>query len=186
MDELQAEADTLNKLGQLKPTPERLAQVKSALSSKWEGTQSIALRVLGRWGGRGAVGIIRDYLEAALAREHGWGIRGVAVQLLADLVGPQDVDWVLDLYFCRPTLLGKHELLPLVVRLPSEQAKPRLVKELASDDPLNRQAAVKAIGNMPFEGRSDLLKPLRSDRDKRVRDSAKALSGGGLLARWLS
>ena len=181
MDELQSQSKTLKELGQLKATPQRLAQVKNALCSKWEGTQSAALQVLALWGGRDAIEAIRAFLVEAYGREFGWSIRGVAVQALASVVGPKDVEWVLDQYFSRPTLLEKHELLPIVLRLPPEKARGRLLRELRSDDPLNRQAAVKAIGNLPFEDRETLLKPLRRDLDRRVRESAEALAGAAAL-----
>lgn len=176
MDELQAEAATLEGLGKLKPSAERVARVKTALSSKWEGTQALAIGVLAQWGGRESVELIKTFLTDAFARKFGWSVRGVAIRALAELVGPEDVDWVLNLYFEQPQFLEKHELLRLVIRLPVKPARPRLVRELGSDDALNRQAAVKAIGNMPFDDVSALLKPMRTDPDKGVRDSAKALS----------
>lgn len=176
MDELQTEATALHGLGALKPTPVRVAQVRAALSSKWEGTQALALGVLAQWGGRDSIETIKAFLVDAFARELGWSIRGVAIRALATLVGPEDVDWALNLYFSRPQFLEKHELLGLVIRLPTKTARPRLVRELASNNPMNRQAAVKAIGNMAFDDVSALLKPMRTDPDKGVRDSAKALS----------
>jgi len=177
MNGLQGEAEKLRRLGNLKPNPERMTLVKEALSSKWESVQSIALQVLGQWGGKEAIQMLRRFLQDALAREHGWSIRGVVVHALAKIVGADDVDWVLDLYFSRPGVLGKHELLPLVLRLPVARAKARLIRELSSDDPIIRQAAVKAIGNMPFEDKRALLTPLQLDEDKEVRASAKALAG---------
>jgi hypothetical protein len=67
-------------------------------------------------------------------------------------------------------------LLQLVLALPPESARVRLVAELASQDSVNRQAAVKAIGNMPYPDRVLLIQPLRDDPDAHVRSSAKLLS----------
>ena len=92
------------------------------------------------------------------------------------MVTAEDADWVLDMYFKRPTALEKHELLQLVLGLPPESARARLVAKLASPDPMNRQAAVKAIGNMPYADRVLLIRPLRDDPDHGVRSSAKFLS----------
>ena len=170
------EAERLRHLGSLKPNEERMSVAEEALSSKWEGVQSVALQVFGGWGGEKAIHLIRRFLEGAFVREHGWSIRKVAVTELAKLVGPDDVDWVLDLYFSRPGVLGKHELLPIVLSLPPAKAKAGLVRGLSSNDPTIRQAAVKAVGNMPFNDRKALLTPLHRDEDKEVQASAKALS----------
>jgi HEAT repeat protein len=153
-----------------------MSAAEAALSSKWEGVQSVALQVLGGWGGKNAIDIIRGFLDDAFAREHGWAIRNVAVKELAKLVGSDDVDWVLNLYFWRPGVLEKHELLPVVLSLPPAKAKAGLVRELASSDPTIRQAAVKAIGNMPFKDRKALLTPLHKDENTEVRASARALT----------
>lgn len=176
MDDLQDQAEKLRGLGDCKPNSERMSIVREALSSKWEGVQSIALRVLGQWGGEEAIQMIRRFLEDAFAREHGWSIRGVAIDALVELVGPDDVDWVLELYFSRPGVLAKHELLPVVLRLAPARAKTRLFSELSSSDPTSRQAAAKAIGNMAIEDGKKLLKPLLRDKNKEVRATAEALS----------
>lgn len=175
MDRLQDDAVKLKDLAGRRPTPERRALVREALASKWEGTQSIALQVLAAWGGRPAVETIREFLVHAFTRKHGWSIRRVAVETLARIAGPEDVDWVLELYFSRPADLDKHELLPLVLRLPVAEARDRLVRELASGNPSNRHAAAIAVANMAFPDGDSLLAPLLSDPVERVRESAKAL-----------
>ncbi len=100
---------------------------------------------------------LRRFLVEAFGREAGWGIRGVAARELARWVTGEDAAWVLDLYFGLPDARQKHELVRLVIVLPPEAARPRLMAELRSPDPLNRQAAVKAIGNMPYPDRRALL-----------------------------
>lgn len=176
MDRLQEEAEKLRRLGYSKPNCTGMSIVREAMSSKWEGIQSIALQVLGQWGGKEAIEMLRSFLVNAYAREYGWTIRGVAVRSLAKIVGSDDVDWVLALYFSLPGWLAKHELLPVVLQLPPERARTRLTSEPLNIDPVNRQAAAKAIGNMPFEDRIKLLKPLCEDESEEVRATAKALT----------
>lgn len=119
---------------------------------------------------------LRRFLAAAYDRPFGWAVRGVAARALTRLVGAADVDWVLDLYFGVEDALEKHELVPVVLALPPEAARARLVAELSSPDPLNRQAAVKAIGNMAFPDRCELLSVLRDDPDSFVSRSATFLA----------
>jgi HEAT repeat protein len=162
----------------LVPTPERRAEVLEALANKFEGIQSVALDVLGRWGDAKSADAIARFLRDALGRKSGWAIRGVAVRNLAPLLTPVHAEWVLDAYFGQPDALVKHELVRLVIALPPEAARARLVAELRSPDRLNRQAAVKAIGNMRFPDRRALIWPLRDDPDSFVRKTARRLSQG--------
>ena len=138
--------------------------------------QAAALDALGGWGGRESADTLRAFLTGAMGRESGWAIRSVAVRHLIALVGAEDVDWVLDLYFGAPDALVKHELVRLVIALPPAAARARLVAELRSPDRLNRQGAVKAIGNMGFPDRRKLLWPLRDDPDPFVGKSARLLT----------
>jgi HEAT repeat protein len=172
MDELQRQAAEVRSLGEAPPSPERWTALHAALHSKFEGTQSLALRVLGRWGGPDAVAALRQFLSEAYHRPYSWAIRGVAAEELAKVATADDVAWILDLYFQLDDALEKHELVRLVIALPPDAARARLVAELQSADPLNRQAAVKAIGNMRCPDRRALLWPLREDPDGLVRKSA--------------
>jgi hypothetical protein len=176
MDALQERVASLRALADLPPTPERRAEVLHAVASKFEGVQSVALDVLGRWADAESARAIAQFLRDALGREAGWAIRGVAVRNLAPLLTRADAEWVLDIYFSQPDILVKHELVRLVIALPLEAARTRLVAELRSPDRLNRQAAVKAIGNMPFPDRRALIWPLRDDPDSFVSKSARLLS----------
>ena len=176
MNDLEQQTSYVRSLGQQIATAERRAEVMAALGSKWEGVQSVALDALGHWGGSDSLTALRCFLEEAFGRDAGWAIRGVAIRNLIPMVTAEDAEWVLDMYFKRPTALEKHELLQLVLALPPESARARLVAELASPDPVNRQAAVKAIGNMRYPDRVLLIRPLRDDLDHRVRSSAKVLS----------
>jgi HEAT repeat protein len=153
----------------------RRDEVLEAVHSKHEGIQSLALQVLGIWGGKSSVKVLREFLIGAVERKHGWSIRGVAVNALAPWIVASDAKWLLDLYFALPGVVAKHEVLPLVRRLPIEAARAVLVARLRDSDAVNRQAAVKAIGGMPFPDRADLLRPLCVDPDKDVRASARLL-----------
>jgi HEAT repeat protein len=176
VDDLKAYAVHLRSLGELPPTPERRAEVAEALRHKREGIQSVAAQVLGRWGGRESLKAIREWLGGSFARENGWSIRGVAVKQLAQLVETKDVEWVLELYFGQEDRLSKHELLPLVLVLDPEAARRELTARLRDPDWANRQAAVKAIGNMAYSDRRQLLTPLIDDPNKEVQKSARYLA----------
>lgn len=176
MDELQRHTSEIRALAEEPPTPERRAAAAAALRSKWEGVQAAALDALGGWGGRESADALRAFLTAAMERDSGWAIRRVAVRNLIALVGTEDVDWVLELYFGAPGALVKHELVPLVIALPPAAARARLVAELGSPERLNRQGAVKAIANMSFPDRRQLLWPLREDPDPFVGHSARLLT----------
>lgn len=130
---------------------------------------------MGVWGGKSSVKVLREFLIGAVDRKHGWSMRGVAVDTLAPWIVAADAKWLLDLYFALPGAVAKHEVLPLVRRLPIQAARRVLVARLRDADAVNRQAAVKAIGNMPFPDRADLLRPLRVDPDKDVRASVQLL-----------
>jgi HEAT repeat protein len=175
MDALQKQVTMLNKLALRRPRRDRLEQVREALEDKFEGVQSAALKVLGAWGDAESCKLLRAFLVMAFERPHGWSIRGVAINALVGHISKADVNWVLDLYFGLTGAVTKHEVLPLVLALPTETARKRLVKALRDPDATNRQAAVKAIGNMAFPDRRQLISPLQDDLDKFVRRSAQAL-----------
>lgn len=175
MDELQRRVAELRALGDQPSTAEHRHLVIQALHDKFEGVQSVALRVLGRWGDEESIAAIRSFLEGAFDRKSGWGIRRVACEALLPHVREEDADWVLDLYFELAHWVTKHEVVRLVVALPVQKARHRLVAELRSADHKNRQAAVKAIGNMPFPDREQLLSPMRDDPHPFVSKSARLL-----------
>ena len=176
MDDLQAYAAHLRALGEQPPTAERRAEVIAALAHKREGIQSVAAQVLGTWGGRESVETLRNWFPELRSRANGWAVRGVVIRQLAQLVEAQDVGWVLDLYFRLEGALEKHEFLPLVLVLDPAAARARLVAGLRDSEATNRQAAVKAIGNMAFPDRRQLLSPLMDDPDRAVQQSARLLA----------
>jgi HEAT repeat protein len=137
----------------------------------------VALQVLGAWGDGESLGRLRTFIEAAFDRQYGWSIRGVAIRALFPHVRSKDVTWVLDLYFNLPDVLSKHELFPLVLKLSPDAARERLKRALKNPNWKDRQAAVKAIGNMSFPDKASLLLPLLEDENEEVRASVRALIG---------
>jgi HEAT repeat protein len=137
--------------------------------------QGAAVKVLGAWGDADSCKVLRAFLIKAFDKPHGWSIRGVAIKALTPHIHKGDVDWVLDLYFGQTEIVTKREVLPLVLALPPDSARKRLVKALRDAVPANRQAAVKAIANMSYQDRLQLISPLRDDQDKFVRESVQAL-----------
>ena len=176
MDALHQHALALRAIVGAAPTPALRAQISDALASKFEGLQAIALDALGAWGDEASLAEIQAFLRSAFGRKRGAAIRGVASRNLIPHLASRDVAWVLDLYFSLPQALEKHELLPLVLALPPEAAKARLVAAFRDPLPANRQAAVKAIGNMPYPDRAQLLRPLSEDPAPSVSKSARRLS----------
>jgi HEAT repeat protein len=173
MIDLRKTCERLKQLGRRKPTIEARREVEEALRSKWEGMQSAALHALGDWGDRRSVDLLREWLQEAFQRKYGWGIRGVAVKALARCVREEDVPWVLETYFGLRGVLRKHELLWLVMALPVPRARDRLLLEAQSSNRDNRQAAMKAIGNMGLPDKMDLLERFLDDPDAQIRHGAR-------------
>lgn len=173
---LNEEVAALQAMAREPQTPERQIIVSHALKSRWEGVQSVALRVLSSWGGPEAKREVRDFYVASFARESAWTLRRVAADVIEPWIRAEDADWLLDLCFTRADFLRKRETLELVVRLPVSAARERLVRELESADPGNRKTAVIAISHMPFADKNELLVPLRDDPHRDVRRSAIELA----------
>lgn len=174
MDVLQKRVTALNALAQRRPRPDRLGEVRDALEDKFEGVQTAAVKVLGAWGDADSCKLLRAFITKAFDRPHGWSVRGVAIKALAPHIDKGDVDWVLDIYFGLTEVVTKHEVLPLVLALPADAARKRLVTALRDPAAANRQAAVKAIANLSYQDRLQLISPLRDDQDKFVRESVQA------------
>ena len=171
MDDLKAHAVHLRSLGELPPSPERRAEVADALHHKREGIQSVAAQVLGRWGGRESLDVIRAWLMECFGRKNGWSVRGVAVEQLVTLVEPCDAGWVLELYLAPRDWPTMRELLPLVEALPPDAVRAGLVARLRDPEWLNRMAAVTAIAVIGFPDARQLIAPLIDDPHRDVRKS---------------
>ena len=81
---------------------------------------------------------------------------------------------MLDHFFGVQGDLRKHELLPLVTKLPVEASRAWLEAKLRGGSPDNRLAALKAITRMPFPDTLRLLEPLTDDRDPAIRRAARS------------
>jgi HEAT repeat protein len=176
--DLKQTTDRLKEFGSRSATPEAREEIMAALESKWEGVQAVAAKVLAIWGGRESVAALRAWLIQCQQRKYGWAVRGVAVKALSECVDECDVDWILDMYFSVSGVAAKHELLhPLVVNLPPEAARERLMLECKSTDRDNRQAAMKAIANMRngFRNREAILEQFTQDPDPQIRSGASMI-----------
>lgn len=114
MSDLEPIQSRLRSFANSKPNAVRRALVEEGLNSKFEGTQALALKVLGAWGDRKSVNRLKEFLETAFDRKHGWGIRGVAIDALQNCLTDRDVEWVLGLFNSRSDGLEHHELRHLV------------------------------------------------------------------------
>jgi hypothetical protein len=144
-DDVAKATERVRYLGTRKATPERRAEVEEALSSKWEGVQSVAAQTLGGWGGRESVDVLRRWLDSLNDRPAAWSLVGVAADALASCVGDDDVDWVVEDYVRLPQTLERHDRLAILVALPREKTTTRLRAELRSADPGRRDAAEGAL-----------------------------------------
>ena len=117
MNDLEVEAERIKRLSGRHATRERRDLISQALSSKWEGTQALAIAILAEWGDRQSIQAIQTFLEAAFTRKYGWAIRGVAIRALAPALTADDSDWLGRLSRSPVTELKRHELRPLIERL---------------------------------------------------------------------
>lgn len=134
----------LEGLAHSRPDEERRREVEDALHSKWEGVQVWAGRVLAAWGGRRSIEALRGWLESARPKEAGWAVRGEAIRALCQCYEPEDVSWLLDLYFETSDRLLRHEFLPVITALPEAAVRKRINLEAKSPSPSRREAATIA------------------------------------------
>jgi len=145
------------------------------VKSKWEGVQSVALQTLGGWGDPQSRAVLRSAIEQLDGRPYGWSIRGVAVRALSACITEDDAGWALDRLFTLEGILAKHTFLPVVLALPVESVEERLLEEASSTNRDNRQAAMKAIGNLDFPTRDAVLSRFLHDEDEEIRYGARLL-----------
>jgi hypothetical protein len=103
----------------------------------------------------------------------------VAASAYAPHVGKADTDWLLDLYFGPSDEETKFEVSWLVIALPPDAARKRLVAMLRDADPINRKYAVRAIGGMAYRDRRQLVLPLQDDPAASVRAIARTVINRG-------
>lgn len=139
---------------------------------KWEGVQVVAARVLGKWGGRRSVELLRNWLIGYYDRKsRNMGVERVASEALLACYEAQDVAWILDLYFSKPKKLYSYSL-PLT--LPIELVQDRILAESKHPEVAHRRAALEAIIRKDFPNRCNVLKQLTSDPNKTLSGEARA------------
>ena len=107
---------------------------------KWEGVQVVAARVLGKWGGRSSVELLRQWLMDYYARKsRNMGVERVACEALLACYEPQDVAWILDLYFNNPKKLYSY-MLPLTLPIDLSTGSHSRRKQASRSEPSTRGA----------------------------------------------
>lgn len=189
MDFFQQESLRLRTLAESDPNPERLAEVRQALASKYQGIQHLAASALAAWtrrarqspararrlanGRKPRPGPETEWIE--LLRRWvlsvpltWWQSFSHAARLVASFVGPEDADWVIDLYliFGRPFDVA-------VARLPDDTCVARL-KEVAisGSTPSERHLAEFALRYFQFDGKVQFHAERRAN-DPDPRDVAR-------------
>jgi hypothetical protein len=174
MDALKEATERLRALGTQRPTPERWAEVATALESKFEGVQVVAGRVIANWGGRPAVEALRPWLVRLCERRDSLAARGAAAEALSWCVEAEDTEWILDLYFSLAPLTN-HDILPLVGVLSPDRVRPRIKIEARSSEAVNRWAALRVVSTIRFPDRRELLRMFVDDPRKRIYSTARLL-----------
>ena len=178
MFDLKIESEKILLLGKKSPTPEAQKMIHIALESKWEGLQAVAMKTLGSWGDNESINKLRELLDKSYKKKFEWAIRGVIISALIKCFRKEDISWILDKYFSLYGTLAKHELLPLILRLPVKEIRNTLLLQCHSNDCYNRQAAMKAIGNMDFPEKESILASFLNDEYSEIREGARLLLGG--------
>jgi hypothetical protein len=125
------------------PTPEARERARAALDSKYEGVQSVAAQVLGAWGDRESVAMLRRWYQGMFeAGRRRMTLMGVGSRCLAQCIDATDAGWILDLYFSQSAQL-QHEVLHLARALTVGSARERLMIEASGPDVHRRKAAVR-------------------------------------------
>lgn len=192
LDFFQVESKTFRALAGAAPTPEGLARIRAGLESKYQGVQHLAARALASWIERSRsaaprerrrsrqgqlrpdgipegttaewIALLRDWI--VLLPLPWWQSVFFAARLVARLVRPDDVGWVLDLYLT----MGR-PFTRAIRHLPAEACVPRL-QELAVRSPSveDRRLATFALELFEFEGKDEFVQERKArDPDPRAR-----------------
>lgn len=171
--DLKEKCDRLRSIGKSRPNILTHNEVEEALYSKWQGVQSVAAQVLGEWGDKKSKGTLVDYLLKYENQSYGFRINSVVIKSLIPCVTEKDSEWILDTYFSKKKTIDQHDYFHLALALPQGSIRSRLVKELKSDEMVNRFGAVKLLGNCTFDDRSQLLNRMSADESDQVRSCAR-------------
>jgi HEAT repeat protein len=172
MTDLKLECARLRELGRSRPTEASRRTATDALRSKFESIQVEGGKLLGRWGGRGAVASLREWLLRSCQKPKSHAVRAQAAKALAQCLGPEDAEWILDLYFSRPKSADAYLLLPLIEALPWKTWLSRVSSEAKSRSVIRRRAAALAVARGSFPSRRELLQQLRLDTDRDIQSLA--------------
>ena len=143
--DINTECEKLEALARSRPNVVARATVLAGLRSKWEGVQVHAGRALAAWADPESVSALRDWLIASLGKEAGWSVTSQAVKCVAQAHSPDDLPWMLDLYFSQPDRLKRHDLLPLTDCAPPVVLREFVSREAASGERHRVEAARVAL-----------------------------------------
>lgn len=169
-----ARVEELRALASCRPRQAERDIVMAALTSKWEGLQSVAAQTLGKWGDRASVAALRELWLKVQDRKNGWSIRNVVSTALAECVKEEDASWILDLYFDGQSKWD-FGLARAVCRLPVAATRGRILQESRSANILRRRAALDVASCLPQPEHLALLKRFSSDEDPEISSSARYL-----------
>jgi HEAT repeat protein len=158
----------LRGLAEQAPTPDARAEVEHHLGSKWQGVRSVAAHTMGRWGDSESVATLRALMERATPA----GIRNTAAWALRQCVTARDAPWVLEGYFAATDDFEAGDYFMLVLTLPPDAVRPRLLEACDSPRRDDGRKAFMTILNVPFPDRAALLARLAKHADERVRRRA--------------
>lgn len=119
-------------------------EVMVALSSKYEGIQSIALQILGRVGDRDAVKAIMKFFDMIVDKPSALSLRGVAVHCLIQNIERVDTQWAMGHVLAAKENGGLDvNYWTLVRKLPREVVEQKLQLEANSASEQRRRAATE-------------------------------------------
>ena len=166
--DFRARVDELRTLASARPRPQDRQIVQNALDSKWEGLQSVAIQTLGCWGDRQSFAILRE-----LWPKCSWTLQPIVARSLAQCVQAEDAPWALDLYFEGSEAYENGYWLGVVMSLPPQSARERLLLESRSHFSTRRSRALVAMARMAFPDRETILQRFLNDDDREIRNAAE-------------
>ena len=96
MADLEPLQNKLRSLVRSKPNSAGRMLIEEGLGSKWEGTQSLALKALGAWGDQWSMTRLKSFLLDEERERLEGALLIVIVDALAPNLKPKDRDWVLE------------------------------------------------------------------------------------------
>lgn len=182
--------DRLRALGEHAETAEARAEVEAALQSKWWSLRTVAIGVIGGWGGKAnKAWLIERALEA---QGHDPGRRAgeprkeffrrnaiaeAAARALIPHLGPEDAGWLLDRWFSdealAPTLNGYVQ-----TRMHAEPVERRVAEEFARKpkDRPRKQLLWLVFLRRGLPGRLDMLARLATGTDEIAEEAKRFLN----------